>query len=217
MNWNKHLSLEGKHAILSPSQYHWSMDDDDNFMKRMCSKYYAELGTLLHDEARKHIQYRYRLNKNDKRSIIVNVLDNGIPDIVLNSVDFDSIYDNMMSYVNDAISYRMSPEVVLYYSENCFGTTDAILYNEKNRELRIHDLKTGSTPAKMEQLYIYAALFFLEYTYVKPGETHIELRIYQNNDIVIDEPETDVIVPLMDKIKHLDEMLSKMRSDSHVL
>jgi len=209
--------LEGRHALLSPSQYHWVFDDDENFEKRLCSKYYAELGTLLHNEARKRIMYRYRLTKSDKRAIIVNLLDAGFPEKVLNSIEFDSIYDNLTTYVNDAISYKMSPEVILYFSENCFGTADAISFSEKTRELRIHDLKTGTLAAKFEQLYIYAALFFLEYPYVKPGETHITLSIYQSNDIRTEEPDTDVIVPIMDKIKHFDSITSKIRNDSYVL
>ena len=32
-----------------------------------------------------------------------------------------------------------------------------------NKILRIHDYKSGITPAKMDQLMIYAALFCLEY------------------------------------------------------
>ena len=60
-------------------------------------------------------------------------------------------------YVNDAIGFKMVPEQPLFYSENCFGTTDAIAF--RNRMLRIHDLKTGVIPAHMEQLEIYAALF----------------------------------------------------------
>lgn len=93
-------------------------------------------------------------------------------------------------YVNDAIGFGMSPEVVLYYSDNCFGTTDAIRWDEKHRFLRIHDLKTGVTPAHMEQLEIYAALFCLEYR-MDPLTIKFELRLYQNNEIIICNEETD--------------------------
>ena len=47
------------------------------------------------------------------------------------------------SYVNDAIGYKMSTEVVLYYSDRFFGTADAISF--RNGVLRIHDLKTGKS------------------------------------------------------------------------
>ena len=96
-------------------------------------------------------------------------------------------------YVNDAIGYRMTPEQPLYYSDNCFGTADAIQF--KNNVLRIHDYKSGIIPAKMEQLKIYAALFCLEYK-VKPGAIRIELRIYQNDDVVEEIATAEDILPI---------------------
>lgn len=210
---NNHSSLDGKHALLSPSKYHWIFDSDEEFEKRFCTTYSAEIGTLLHSIARKHIKFGYRINKNDKRSILVELLDNGIPVKVLEAIDFDSMYENLCTYVNDCISFRMSPEVILYFSDICFGTADALNYDEKKRFLRIHDLKTGSTTARMEQLYIYTALFFLEYRFVKPGETNIELRIYQKNEVYTDSPSADVIVPIMDKIKHFNDICNVIRND----
>lgn len=212
MNLKKHLDVEGRHAIMSPSKYHWIFDGPEDFERRVATTYYAELGTLLHNEARKRIQYKYKLSKSDKRSVLVNLLDGGIPERIFDNVDFNAIYDNLSSYVNDAINYRMEPEVVLYFSENCFGTADAIYYDEQNRFLRIHDLKTGtSAVAKMEQLYVYAALFFLEYSYVKLGETQIELRIYQNNEIKVDTPNSEVIVPIMEKIRAFNKIVNIMK------
>jgi len=112
-------------------------------------------------------------------------------------------------YVNDAIGYRMNPEQVLFYSYNCFGTADAISF--KKNFLRIHDLKTGTTPASLHQLEIYASLFCLEYN-IKPGELEgIELRIYQNDDILVGNPEADVIVPIMDKIISFDRILDEIK------
>jgi hypothetical protein len=110
--------------------------------------------------------------------------------------------------VNDAIGYRMTPEQVLYYSENCFGTADAISFREDL--LRIHDLKTGTTPAKMTQLLIYAALFCLEY-HIKPNDIAMELRIYQNDDVIIHSPEVNEIVPLMDKIQSFDKLITNLK------
>jgi hypothetical protein len=111
-------------------------------------------------------------------------------------------------YVNDAIGYRMKPEQVLYYSDNCFGTADAISF--RNNFLRIHDLKTGVTPAKMEQLLIYAALFCLEYR-IKPSDIEIELRIYQNDDYIFANPTAEDIVPIMDKIITFDKLIDKLK------
>ena len=92
----------------------------------------------------------------------------------------------------------MTPEVVLYFSDVCFGTADSIKFDEKKNFLRIHDLKTGVTPAHMEQLQVYAALFCLEYHF-KPSDIQMELRIYQNNEVQIFEPSVEHIAPIMDK------------------
>ena len=113
-------------------------------------------------------------------------------------------------YVNDAIGFKMQPEQVLYYSDNCFGTADAFIF--RNYLLRIHDLKTGVTPAHMEQLEIYAALFCLEYN-KKPGEIEMELRIYQNNEIVVHHPTADDILPIMDKIVTFDKIIEKLKME----
>ena len=104
----------------------------------------------------------------------------------------------------------MMPEQVLYYSPNCFGTADTIAF--RNNSLRIHDLKTGSIPAHMEQLYIYDALFCLEYKY-KPGDIKFENRIYQNNEILIATPEADIILPIMDKIKTFSKLIDKINEE----
>ena len=91
--------------------------------------------------------------------------------------------------------------------EYFFGTADAICF--RNNTLRIHDLKTGTTPAKIEQLEIYAALFCLEYK-IKPGEIDIELRLYQNNEVLVHKPTAEDILPIMDKIVHLNKILLNM-------
>ena len=98
----------------------------------------------------------------------------------------------------------MDTEVVLFYSPRFFGTADAICFRQGM--LRIHDLKTGKIPAKMEQLEIYAALFCLEYN-IKPGDIKMELRIYQNEEVVVHKPTAEDILPVMDKIKHFDKLL----------
>lgn len=111
-------------------------------------------------------------------------------------------------YINDAIGFRMEPEVVLKYSLNCFGTADAICF--RNKTLRIHDLKTGETPAKMDQLMIYAALYYLEYG-VNPNNIRTILRIYQFNDFVEYEPEPEEIKQIMDIIIEFDGVLDQVK------
>ena len=111
-------------------------------------------------------------------------------------------------FVNDAIGFHMQSEQILVYSDNCFGTADAICF--RNDILRIHDLKTGETKTHMEQLMIYAALFCLEYK-IKPTDIQIILRIYQNNEIIELEPDVDDIVHIMDRIITADKIISSIK------
>lgn len=183
MNFNKHFSLEGKHAFLGASKYHWINYDADKLVESY-SKYQATLnGTILHDFACQCITLGQKLPKSQK---------------------------TLNMYVNDAIGFKMKPEQVLYYSDNCFGTADAIIF--RNNLLRIHDLKTGVTRAHMEQLEIYAALFCLEYN-KKPSDIDMELRIYQNNEIIVHNPTVEDILPIMDKIITFDKLIDRMKME----
>lgn len=206
MNFVRHSNLEGKHALLGASRYQWLNDDEEAVMKRIRSAYATELGTVLHEIAADRIRYGFKLSKGEKKSVMLELLKNGIPEMVVSALDFDYIFDNLQLYVNDAIGFMMKPEVVLYYSDYCFGTTDAIQYSEKNKFLRIHDLKTGAIPAHMEQLYIYEALFCLEYD-IKPYEIETECRIYQGGEIIFANPTVEEITPIMEKIVTLSKFL----------
>lgn len=183
MNFNKHFDLEGKHAFLGASQYHWINYDDEKLATVYSNFLARQKGTLLHNFAAQCITLGQKLPRSKK---------------------------TLNMYVNDAIGYKMSPEQVLFYSNNCFGTADAISF--RNGKLRIHDLKTGSIPAHMEQLTIYAALFCLEYD-VKPSEIEMELRIYQSDEVLYHEPTIDDIVPIMDKIITFDKVLNRIKSE----
>jgi hypothetical protein len=114
-------------------------------------------------------------------------------------------------YVNDAIGYRMTPEQILYYSPNAFGTADTITF--RRNKLRIHDLKTGLHPCSVHQLEVYAALFCLEYGF-KPFDIEIELRIYQANEAQIFEADPDVITHIMDKITSFDKRINQLRLEA---
>lgn len=179
MRFNDHSKLLGCHAFLSASQWHWLNYDDFKLIDRYNTYQAAQRGTELHDFAATCIKLGQRLPKSPK---------------------------TLNLYVNDAISFHMEPEQVLYYSENCFGTADSICF--RNNFLRIHDLKTGETPAHMEQLEIYAALFCLEYN-VDPNAIKIELRLYQSNEVGVFVPEPTDILYIMDKIKRFDSILKE--------
>lgn len=183
MNFNKHLNLEGQHAFLGASKYHWINYDETKVIEAYSKFIAAQKGTELHEFAAQCIRLGQKLPKSKK---------------------------TLNMYVNDAIGFKMTPEQPLYYSENCFGTADAISF--RNKMLRIHDFKSGVIPAHMEQLEIYAALFCLEYK-VNPADINIELRIYQSDQILYHNPTAEDIVPIMDKIITFDKLINKIKSE----
>ena len=211
MNYNTHSELEGKHAFLGASKSSWLNKSNDQLVDAYARQYIPQIGTALHDIARKHVKHGFKLSKSSKKEILLSVIeDYHIPGYIVDlAIDYDEVFDNLAVYVNDAIGYHMVPEQILYYSDNCFGTTDAISQLDtvfKQKLLRIHDLKTGTTPTHIEQLMIYASLFLLEYN-TKPHEIDIELRIYQNNEVLCHTPTADELVPIMDRIVTADKLL----------
>ena len=115
-------------------------------------------------------------------------------------------------YVNDSVDFRMTTEQVLFYSENCFGTCDAICF--RDNILRISDYKSGVTEAKMEQLLIYASLFCLEYE-VDPETISIELRIYQNDEVRLYIPTSEEIRYIMSRIRTCDEIIQHVKETEY--
>ena len=111
-------------------------------------------------------------------------------------------------YSNNFKIFSFFPKAFLSYSNNCFGTADAISFRQNF--LRIHDLKTGVTATSFHQLEIYAALFCLEYD-VSPNVIHMELRIYQSDEVVISEPQPEEILYIMNKIIVFDKEINKMK------
>lgn len=182
MNFNEHWGLEGRHAFLSPSQYHWINYDLEKLENRYFNSLAVERGTKLHEYASMAIKLGRKQPKNS---------------------------DTVNMFINDAIGYSMTSEQPLYYSDNCFGTADAISF-AKDHILRIHDLKTGTTPASMMQLRVYAALFCLEYGR-DPKKLDIFLRIYQSNEKLDEEADPEEIRSIMDTIVEFDAMIEKFK------
>jgi len=181
MNFNNHFRLEGQHAFLSASKHHWVNYSEEKLIDRFTTFQAAQRGTELHDLARRCIDLGVKLPRTNK---------------------------SLNLYVNDAIGFKMQTEQILYYSDNCFGTTDTISFRKK--VLRIHDLKTGQSPASMNQLLVYAALFCLEYNF-KPTEIEIELRLYQSDEVLIHVPEPDEIILIMNKIISFDKTIEELK------
>lgn len=180
MKFNRHYNLDGLHAPFSPSQSHWLRYDEDKAMEVYMNRKAAEMGSRLHRWAKDTIDLGIKQPRSNK---------------------------TLYAYVNDAIGFKMDTEVVLFYSERFFGTADAISF--RDGVLRIHDLKTGKTPVHMEQLEVYAALFCLEYKF-DPSDIEMELRIYQNNEVLYHKPTEKDIRPIMNKIVQLDKLFERV-------
>lgn len=183
MNFKEHSDLIGQHAFLSPSKYHWINYDDNKLEGAFTRAQAVRIGVELHEFAFHAIRLGIKLPRSPK---------------------------TLNMYINDAIGFGLTPEQPLYYSENCFGTADAIGF--KRKTLRVHDLKTGVIAGSIHQLEIYAALFCLEYD-VNPNDITILLRIYQNDDFYEEESLPENIFYIMEKIVTFDKMIEKIKID----
>jgi Protein of unknown function (DUF2800) len=181
MLFNQHSGLVGKHAFLSPSNYHWLNYDDQKLEARYYAVTSAQRGSDIHALAHEAIRLGIKLSKANQA---------------------------LSTYVNDAIGYKMSCEQILFFSENCFGTADTISF--RRNKLRIHDLKTGITATSEKQLEVYAAIFCLEYG-ISPFDIEIELRIYQRDEIRIFEPPPELIASIMERIIDFDQHINSIK------
>ena len=101
MKFNQHSELEGLHAFLGASKYHWINYDEEKLVQTYINFMAAQKGTELHEYAKMAIELKQRQPKSKK---------------------------TLCAYINDAITFRMQPEQGLYYSENCFGTSIKSIY-----------------------------------------------------------------------------------------
>lgn len=185
MRFNDNSKLAGKHAFLSASKSSWVNYSEEKLDRVFLSNMAAQRGTDLHALANDMIRLGVKLGETPETT--------------------------MSLYVNDAIGFRMKPELTLFYSANCFGTPDTIAF--RKNKLRIHDLKTGLGHTSERQLEIYAALFCLEYTF-RPFDMDIELRIYQNNEARIYEADPVSISLIMEKIIDFDKRINQLREEA---
>lgn len=181
MEWHSHPRLEGSHAVLSPSNYHWLNDSEEKLLARLANAEAAARGTRLHDLAARNIA-------------------DGI------TLAMDGRYPVIARYVNDAIKYEMVPEQMLMYSMYCYGTTDTISFDAGEMFLRIHDLKTGVSKASFDQLYVYAGLFCLEYDF-KPFEIQGQLRIYQHEEPEYCDVDQGYLAWVYDRIRTINAIV----------
>lgn len=184
MDFNEHYKLQGMHAFLSASKYHWINYDEAKLTEYFRTQQAAALGSELHDIAAGLIKRRIKLPRN------------GL---------------TLSRYVNDAIGFNMTPEQILFVSEICFGTADAISF--RDNVLRIHDLKTGISRASMLQLKLYAAYFCIEYC-IPPAEIQVILRIYQNDEVKEETMELEDLVAIIAGVRFANDHITKLKSET---
>lgn len=178
--FNEHYDLKGKHAFLSPSGYHWINYDKEKLGVSYFNAQKKEEGTKLHALA---------------------------SELISRSIKVAKLKRAFNLFVNDSISEGMSSEIPLYYSQYCFGTADAISFEDG--VLKVFDLKTGETRASFLQLDIYSALFCLEYG-INPNDILFVERIYQGNAYTETNPSSEYISDVMGSIVEKDNWLNEL-------
>ncbi len=186
MRFNRRLNLVSDHAFLSPSSYHWVNYSPEKLEYRFKTARAALEGVEQHRYAAEAIELREQQFNGET---------------------------TLGMYINDCIRYGMTPELVLYYSDNCFGTADALSF--EHYLLRVSDLKTGDTRTSEHQLEVYAALFCLEYN-ISPYDIEIELRIYQHDKCREYTGDPGHIAYIMEKIVEFDVMLNELRMEEEL-
>lgn len=172
-----------EHAFLGASNYHWLRYDKQKLIDTFRNKMLAEKGTEIHDLAAKAISLGFGLK------------DHG---------------SYLEQYVDFCIENKMEPEFFLYFSDNCYGTADAISFD--GYTLKICDLKTGVTKVKMDQLEIYAALACL-INDVNPEDIIIELRIFQKGCEVQEKVASpSIIFNIMNRIIEYDAIIEEEKA-----
>ena len=223
MIYKSYSELEGKHSFFSPSQsswLNWFLDYKDGKLTKdqlyeivynaYSSKVAADNGTKIHEIACKWIKRGRHLPKS---KVALRAI---LWDEIGKDSDFvdDLVLQTLYMYVNDAIDNSMTPELTLKMSDDAFGTTDCVCMQKGKRKdiLKIHDLKTGKTPAKMRQLFVYAAYYCYDYN-IDPKSIDIECKIYQLGEIQVDHPDPEFIQLIIDSVNFGTDIVSKMKGE----
>ncbi len=101
MDFIQHRNLQGLHAPFSASQSHWLRYDDEKVMDVYLNKKAAAMGSRLHEWAKETIDLGLKQDTRKKTTL------------------------NM--YINDAIGFKMSTEVVLFYSERLSKSSPTVI------------------------------------------------------------------------------------------
>ena len=183
MIWHRHSAFSGQHATHMSASKHHWLGYDDDKFDRVYH---------MQQEAKRGTE----LHAFAAEAIRLKVPLKGQTTLAL--------------YVNHAIGFMMRPEQLLMYNANAFGTADAIGF--RKNLLRIHDLKNGQALTSFKQLEVYDAYFCLEYL-INPFKIKHELRIYQNDDFRIHNPDPDDIMHIMERVKYLSKRIDDLRDE----
>jgi hypothetical protein len=170
MNFNSHPNLVGKHAFLSASKYSWIRYDEDKLIETYGNHQNAMMGSRLHQLASDLIGLGVKLPRTQK---------------------------TLNLFVNDVIGFRMVSELVLFFSDNVFGTADALGFRK---------------PPKSDRFLLQICH---EYGW-KPQDIDVELRIYQHDDVQILIPVLEDIVPIMEKMVRFDNLIEQMKAEAEL-
>jgi hypothetical protein len=95
MRWNRHLNLQGEHAFLSPSTYHWINYNHARLLQRWTAAQAGAYGNMQHEYAQQEIKAKRE----------------------------SGLIGTVGQYINDAIRYRMETEQVRHCSVSSMATT----------------------------------------------------------------------------------------------
>lgn len=220
------------HAPFPPSQPSWVRYTDAQVIEAFKNKYRSDIGTEIHEWASHQIILGSKPSgiREVERGVKTHIYEKYMVDTSktydprVGSIFLDHLrylpgeaYLSVKMFVCDSIGFRMESEQKLSVSKVIEGTADAVRFYPKDNLLRISDLKTGSRPAKIEQVFIYAALYCYE-NRLDPLKTNFEARIYQNGEIYIEQPTGEEIKSLLNTILHINEVVSKFeRGEGSVL
>ena len=215
--------MDTLHAPFPPSQPSWLNYTDEQLIEALKNKYRAEIGTEIHEWASHQIILSSKVSgiKEVEKGVKTHIYekymekyskcyDPEFGTLLLKHLHYipGEAFLTTKQFINDSIGFRMESEKRLTVSSMIYGTADAVRYYTKENLLRVSDLKTGKRPAKIEQVFIYAALYCYEYK-LKPLNTNFEARIYQNGEIFIEQPSGEDINEILINIVHKDEVAKK--------
>ncbi len=103
-------------------------------------------------------------------------------------------------------------EDILTADDSYNGNADLMHYGVKRRSGR-YPYGSGENPYQHSGDFLSRVEELKKQGCSEKDIAEMELRIYQNDEVLIHNPEVDEIVPIMDKIIAFDKLLEKVKSE----